>query len=116
VTDLYQMSIWKLTENFAGYVHSSVLRQVIQPYCSSPWNVGLSNYIKSVLCGLDTRVSVLIMVLVCLFILRSLLSLILGKEGAGSFIGHLAYDIFALPFRALVGLLRLCLSRRVRRS
>jgi len=51
------------------------------------------------------------------FLFRFLLEQILGKEGAGSFLGRLAYDFFsfvfrsifvllAIPFRILSGILR----------
>jgi hypothetical protein len=74
----------------------------------------LSPFIDSLMNSLPTRWLILIVLIVGFYLFRVLLNLVLGKEGAGSFMGHLAYDLFSLPFKALAGMIRLFLHRRIR--
>ena len=74
----------------------------------------LGPFIESFVDSLDLWVLILLMAIVGLYVLRLVLSLVLGKEGAGSFMGHLAYDLFSWPFRILAGLIRLLVTRRPR--
>lgn len=74
----------------------------------------LGPFIESLMDSLDLWVLLLLLVIGALYVLRVVLSLVLGREGAGSFMGHLAYDLLSLPFGILAGLFRLLVSRRPR--
>lgn len=72
----------------------------------------LGPFMESFLDSLDLWVLLLLLAVVGLYVLRVVLSLVLGREGAGSFMGHLAYDLFSLSFRILAWLVRALMSSR----
>lgn len=74
----------------------------------------LSPFIDSLMNSLPTHLFILLFIIIGFYLFRLLLNLVLGKEGAGAFIGRLAYDLFLLPFKGLAGLIRLILQRRPR--
>jgi hypothetical protein len=54
---------------------------------------------------------VLMLILGGLFVLRQLLTVLIGKEGAGVFLGHMLLGVVALPFRLLWWLMRMAVGR-----
>ena len=73
----------------------------------------LSPFIDSLIGGLidslDLWVLIVLMILFGFYILRIVLTPVLGSEGAGAFLGHAFYDLVLFPFRILGGLIRLLL-------
>lgn len=90
-----------------GFIASLVILHLLSPFIES--------LIGGLIDSMDPWLLTLLMILLTFYLLRLLLSLILGREGASSFLGRVAYDIFLLPFRAVAGLFRLFLWRGGRR-
>lgn len=90
-----------------GFFASLVIIYLLSPF--------LESLIGSFIDSLDPWVLTLLLVLLAFFLMRLFLTMIIGKEGASSFLGRAAYDIFLLPFRAVAGLFRMFLWRGGRR-
>lgn len=66
------------------------------------WLIGLlllSPFIAPLMGALPFWVLALLLVFLSFFSLRMVLELLIGKEGAGSFMGRLTWELFSAPFR-----------------
>jgi len=59
-------------------------------------------FIESFIDSLDVWVLILITVMTVLYVLRMVMTLLLGEHGGGAFMGHLAYDSFLLVLRGAI--------------
>jgi len=73
-------------------------------YLLSPF---AENLIMGLIDSLDLWILIVLMIFFGFYIMRLVLTPILGSEAVGVFIGHAFYDFVLLPFRILGSLIRL---------